>query len=592
MRIRPYSFLFPPMSNSLTVRYLHYEELGLRKIVVHINATCNDLLQAIASDAYPKPHSAALTIWRPQTPLSGLATPNELRVRFKTSKPVEQTCTRIDLTMFVRDLLESKYESPQDDCVPIVSFSGRVSIAEVSESPGLLVSAFHQSVLRVEKERPPRPCACAQSRPGGDTNGRDLSMVTTPVELYHPAFLHFLQDVETNALSPSPEILADTVGLMTSIIANSSSPSQKESAMDQLLAVLGISRGFVPNGSDPTPSPSSVILYPSTPRKAALAAIVIEGLKFGSSNDPTAEVFYVYKKLWAQPERRRWMESSSSPTFLIALTGSWLCIYGAIWTTKPIIQRLTDMMWLGVSPLLNENKLSRIAGTLSSARQGIDTLKHFYEDLELGSPSLNDKHPRFYPSVTTYPCPRRPGKHIEFEYVEPMEKETHICVTYRARTTPSPYADEGTALETLLSKLFYRGPLSPNSELSMVVMDYFPSETLTSISLSMEICDEVYLGVKKALDVLHEAGFVFGDLRRSNVLVQRGGGYEGAIEGESGEVKVVLVNFARAGRAGIARYPAFLTSMMLYPEGAGPWKEIRKEHDDWMLESLRRPVEC
>ncbi|KAF5366230.1 hypothetical protein D9758_005760 [Tetrapyrgos nigripes] len=540
MRIRPYSFLFPPMSNSLTVRYLHYEELGLRNIVVHINATCNNLLQAIASDAYPKPHSAALTIWRPQTPLSGLATPNELRVRFKTSKPVEQTCTRIDLTMLVRDLLELKYESPQ---------------------------AFHQSVLRVEKERlgPPRPCACAQNQAGSDTNGRDLSMVTTPVELYHPAFLHFLQDVETNALSPSPEISADTVALMTCIIANSSSPSRKESTVDQLLAVLGISRGFVPNGSDPTPSPSSVILYPSTSRKAALAAIVIEGLKFGSSNDPTAE-------------RRRWMESSSSPTFLIAFTGSWLCIYGAIWTTKPIIQRLTDMMWMGISPLLNENKLSRIAGTLSSARQGIDKLKRFYEDLELGSPSLNDKHP-------------------------------HASILL-ARTTPSPYADEGTAPRDIIVKfvrtynedahrlltshglapeLFYRGPLSPNSELSMVVMDYFPGETLTSISLSMENCD--YLGVKKALDVLHEAGFVFGDLG-PNVLVRRGGGYEGAIEGESGEVKVVLVNFARAGRAGIARYPAFLTSMMLYPEGAGPWKEIRKEHDDWMLESLRRPVEC
>ncbi|KAF5366293.1 hypothetical protein D9758_005793 [Tetrapyrgos nigripes] len=608
------------MSDSLTVWYLHYEELGFRKIVVNCKATCNDLQQAIAADAYSKEHSTRMNIWRPQTPLSGLATPNELRARFNPSKSVEQSCTRVDLSMLVCDLLESRYEPPEDGCIPVVSLLDKV-FTEVSEHAGFLVSAFHQSVLRAENERLPRPCACTQSRSGRDTNGRDFSMITTPIELYHPAFPQFLQDVETNGLSPSPGKLADTVVLMRSIeaVSDPSSSRKTSTTMDHLLAILGISRGFVSNDSDSSPSPSSVILYPSTPRRSALAAIVLEGLKFGSSNDPTLEVFYVYKKLWAQPERRRLLQSSSSPTLLITLTGPWLCVYGAVWTTKPIIQRLTDMIWLGISPLLNENKVSRIACTLLAAREGIKTLERFYQDLGLCSLVMNDKHPRFFPSVTSYPDPERPGKHIKFEYVEPMEKEAlHMCVTYRARAISSPdsvvpdftpqhprdivvkfartYGEDAHRLlasHGMAPNLLYRGPLSPNSELSMVVMDYFPGQTLNLVFGPMEVCNEVYQEAKKALDVLHDAGFVFGDLKRPNILVL-GGRHERdedeRSQGTSRKSRVALIDFDWAGKIGTARYPAFLNPRATYPEGVGPYEEIRKEHDERMLESLRRPI--
>jgi hypothetical protein len=315
------------------------------------------------------------------------------------------------------------------------------------------------------------------------------------------------------------------------------------------------------------------------------------------------------------------LESSSSPTLLITLTGPWLCVYGAVWTTEPIIQRLTDMIWLGKPPCRNEYKVNRIACTLLAAKEAIKQLEHFYQNMKLCSPVGNDRHSRFFPFLSAYPDPRCPGKCIKFEYVEPMEREAlRFCVTYRARTTtpkvsvtndanqdhfPQPrdivvkfvrkYGEEAHCLlasHGMAPQLLYRGPLSPNSELSMIVMDYFPGKTLSSVFGSMEVCDETYKGVKKALDVLHEAGFVYGDLRRPNVLVQGDNTHvfgEGLQSGT--KLKVVLIDFDWADKVGIARYPAFLNPRVMYPKDVGPWRQIRKEHDDLMLENLRRPVD-
>jgi len=125
--------------------------------------------------------------------------------------------------------------------------------------------------------------------------------------------------------------------------------------------------------------------------------------------------------------------------------------------------------------------------------------------------------------------------------------------------------------------LFYLGRISPGSEFSVVVMSYIQGETVASVFGCMEVSDEVYQGVKEALNVLHEAGLVYGDLRRPNIMTDSG--------------KVILIDYDWAGLAGTARYPSFLNPRTAYPEGVGPRKKITKEHDQWMLEELRRSME-
>ncbi|KAK7457039.1 hypothetical protein VKT23_010342 [Stygiomarasmius scandens] len=577
----------------LTVWYLHFEELGLRKATIHPGATCKELERVIAADAYNR--TIELSFWQPKTPLSGLATPSELRKRFNASKPIEQSCTRLDPSMLVCDLLELKYELPVDECIPLVVCSD-VSQKEVSppENDGLLVQAFHRSIQNVQKERPLHMSADQNAHLGtrsisiGRHSECDLPAISTPVELYHPVFCRFRQGGNDRSVLPPPDVVAETVAFMKSTENN----WDQMRPIDHLLKILGISNGVI--ADEVYPSPSSVVLYPSTLHKSAPAAIVLEGLKFGSGgSDSTTEAFYVYKKLWAQPGRRKLLESSSSPTFLVTLTGRWLCILGAVWTTKPIVQRLTDMIWLGTSPVPAEATVLGIARTLLVLRQNIESLENYYRTLEL-APLANDRHKRFYPFITSYSDPRNPGRTIEFEYIQPLEKDaSDMCVTYRAKTINTCNCTKdivvkfvreyGEDVHRLLSSrgmapdLFYLGRISPGSEFSVVVMSYIQGKTVATVFGCMEVSDEVYQGVKEALNVLHEAGFVHGDLRRPNIMTDNG--------------KVILIDYDWAGLAGTARYPSFLNPRTAYPKGVGPRKEITKEHDEWMLEELRRSME-
>jgi len=128
----------------------------------------------------------------------------------------------------------------------------------------------------------------------------DLPTINTLVELYHPVFCRFQQGGNDRSVLPPPDVVAETAAFMKSTENNWG----QMRPIDHLLKILGIFNGAI--ADEVYPSPSSVVLYPSTLHKSAPAAIVLEGLKFGSGgSDPTIEAFYVYKKLWAQPEVSR-----------------------------------------------------------------------------------------------------------------------------------------------------------------------------------------------------------------------------------------------------------------------------------------------
>ncbi|KAI0293186.1 hypothetical protein B0F90DRAFT_1643379, partial [Multifurca ochricompacta] len=83
--------------------------------------------------------------------------------------------------------------------------------------------------------------------------------------------------------------------------------------------------------------------------------------------------------------------------------------------------------------------------------------------------------------------------------------------------------------------------------------------------------------VKKAIDLLHGHGFVFGDFRTPNIL----------INGEN----VMLIDFDWCGKAGESQYPVTinLDPRIGWPEGVGLDSVMEMEHDQLMLEQLRPP---
>ena len=84
--------------------------------------------------------------------------------------------------------------------------------------------------------------------------------------------------------------------------------------------------------------------------------------------------------------------------------------------------------------------------------------------------------------------------------------------------------------------------------------------------------------MKAAISILHDANLVFGDMRRSNILIKR----------ENDRLRALLIDFEWVGEAGQARYPPILNDSgeIAWAEGVRPHGLMRKQHDLDMIDSL------
>ena len=95
-------------------------------------------------------------------------------------------------------------------------------------------------------------------------------------------------------------------------------------------------------------------------------------------------------------------------------------------------------------------------------------------------------------------------------------------------------------------------------------------------ALSLKLAQEK---VKSQLGVLHERGFVHGDVRDINVLVRND-------DAPESDPDVLIVDWDWAGHAGQVVYPRGINTQLSRPEAALAHEEIKAEHDVWMVEHL------
>ena len=101
----------------------------------------------------------------------------------------------------------------------------------------------------------------------------------------------------------------------------------------------------------------------------------------------------------------------------------------------------------------------------------------------------------------------------------------------------------------------------------MVVMEYVTG------CLWDEATDKPVAELQAAVQLLHQAGFVHGDLRSNNILVVSG--------------TVRIIDFEWVGVAGEAAYPLFMNHIDVeWPDGARDRQLIKQEHDLWWLNLL------
>ena len=212
-----------------------------------------------------------------------------------------------------------------------------------------------------------------------------------------------------------------------------------------------------------------------------------------------------------------------------------------------------------------------IARLFLALRESLKELEAFYKEIEKQATSI------LWPSI-------RPYGGMQFEYVECLLPKYLSKAVFKGRMLPN---HESIVIKFTSSycvdahRLLEKAGLAPrlryfsgNDEafkkpggLEMVVMDFV--EEASESRLTAQGKEDV----QRAINVLHDAGYVFGDLREANILKLPNG-------------HALLVDLDWSGKEGEVFYPMGLNTEIGWPTGSGAGMPIKKEHDLFMLQRL------
>ncbi|KAJ3795603.1 hypothetical protein GGU11DRAFT_837427 [Lentinula aff. detonsa] len=477
----------------------------------------------------------------------------------------------------------------QDDTLtaPAASVEDR-DASEVNDVVGQLRQDFSKYVKGVMEGK--TPSVAAKSSNYNEIQGSDVPLLdgrfngraggqtaAPPIEIYHPAFGAFSKRCKDPELEVPNDVLCHTASLLRSVSKISVQEAPRDLETRVILAkILGVSCEHSIN--------------------AAPVLVEVKGELGVDGSDPSVQASFSYARFYCNRERAEIRERSCCPAFLVGLAGPWLVIMGAVLTSRVITQRLSPYEWLGCSRVLDDAQVLQVARRLYALRLSIADLKEYYQNLPSPVVQPNHIHPRFCPCINSFSLD---GKDVSFVYVQPLERGPSSVIFKAVRCdTKSPIvikfarrygedahkwmADKGLAPKLLTCKSLG----ADYDDLLLVVMDFVEGQTLHDAYDSTEpLPKDVRDSVRKALDVLAQGDFVFGDLRRPNVML------ENENEGEKLEVplekRIRFIDFDWAGREGSdLRYPFHLASVVRKASGASENDPITRAHQDKMFEKL------
>jgi hypothetical protein len=259
---------------------------------------------------------------------------------------------------------------------------------------------------------------------------------------------------------------------------------------------------------------------------------------------------------------------SVCPSILIELAGPNLSLSGAVFGECAVCDPLTPMislLWLPHSPLM-----TRAARCFGALRKALPALECFYNDM---ASVLIPTRQLDFPYPTSYQTQQ--GKDVDFVYTE---RVSTLCFKGYVRDSGEAVflkfcRQYGADAHMLMAGCGFAPMLKGMASLEggrlLVVMTFVdlqpwavtdPAERPASL-------------LTTALQSLHGAGFVHGDIRGGNILVGSG--------------RLFVVDYEWAGVEGQARYPFFMNHVSEeWPVGASDGELIRVEHDDWWMKRL------
>ncbi|KAF8597082.1 hypothetical protein BDV93DRAFT_479692 [Ceratobasidium sp. AG-I] len=419
-------------------------------------------------------------------------------------------------------------------------------------------------------------------------NGRPYSRTALPVHLYHHAFEQF-----ATKLKATENLSAARYAAVEKLLYNSQRlyPTEAE-RWDAIQPFLAAAIGHVITHKPiPKCQADGVVTFDHLASGQCVFPVIIEiknEIGTGGS-DPWIQAAESYAIYWSQEKLSELRGASCCPSLVIAIAGPWMCVSGAVFLDRVVVQPLTDYLWLGHHPQ-QENRLVHLAQVFEAISVSTTSLINYYSSLLSQAYSVDTQ--LYYPYIRCY---SGPAGDIPFTYKKQLGNPNVVRPVFEATLDNGNsvvvkfaefynfQAHKLLADKSLAPALLFHSPTPSYGGLWMIVMEFcgegFDAYFNAHPKLELSAREHVRSQVREALDILHGANLVFGDLRRPNVLV---------VPGADGKLGVRLVDFDWCGKEGQALYPAALNQGegMRWAGGAEKRSVIEKEHDNEMLELL------
>ncbi|KAH9967790.1 hypothetical protein BGW80DRAFT_678631 [Lactifluus volemus] len=384
---------------------------------------------------------------------------------------------------------------------------------------------------------------------GGDVpilDGRYDTFPTSaavPVEVFHPAFAHFLALARDDTFQPQDDVVQLTADFIhsTSQIVATESPRQMTTRgmLSKLLGYPAIQTVQLNKSSADHMMPYSCR---GEVLGTAALAIIEEKPELGTSGDGSVQGSFSFIQHWN--DQRDLTQACFCPSFIISVAGPWLVVLGAIITSRVIVHRLTDYIWLGGGRAIDDARTLEIARILTGLREAIRSLTDFYASLSRPA----DDAARFYPLATSCMVNENGKmKTITWRYIRPLKGPDPSCVTFLAIDCEDEQQHlvvkfverYGELVHKKLMavrrapELLYCGEVWPDTPerrgcglRKMVVMKYVRGETIDKKYRLGRVPESVRKTVHEAITFLHQNQFVHGDVRCPNIIIEDDDGEE------------------------------------------------------------------
>jgi len=280
------------------------------------------------------------------------------------------------------------------------------------------------------------------------------------------------------------------------------------------------------------------------------------------------------------------------PCIIVLIFGPFIAFAGAAWCDRPTVQMLSPAIPCHYhdTDIKMRDMLARHLGAFRSA---VHSLNSYYRDYEHNPPTRNPCHP--YPTSFA----TQDGLVKQFEYLEVMTgrnlffgnmkdgNQAPICVKFVTRY--GEQAHRFLAERNLAPKLHAVKRLPGGQYL--VVMDDISNDYVSLfnfIRANPNILSEhnqatrnsLSEKIRECLTELHQAGFVHGDVRNSNIMVK-------VVGDDDLSFSFSLVDYDSSGEIRKVRYPLDLnTRSVKRPDGAVGGGIIELDHDIEMVEYI------